>query len=326
MVPKKAWLVGFVALAVTGCSLRSASPPRSGPVPQQGFPSSKVLAAWLERPYQPPDGPTRLVLYEDGGHTHVLPSPLVASPRGGYVLTIRLSPDGTKIGAVIRELEGSPPAPTEKVHVIDLTSGATVATLPGGYNGIAWSPDSTRLVIANLGKRASPDPPAAQVVSLTGAVPAHLTSGFDPEWAPSGDISLKAYDAGNKVAVFDPDGRRLPSPVEPTPGPTLCSGAVSPDGKTAVEVASGPPGFGNESDSFLEACEVATGRKRRLSPNYVPIDLETGNGWLPNGSFATLVGDAFETIAIATGHQDVVAHAPRSAVYNSLVVVPWTLT
>ncbi len=326
----------------------TAEPPTSGPVPTVGLPPGPVAAAWLQLDTiggPGADQPATLVVADDRALVTVLPGQVTDSCHKAIFSTV-LSPDGTKVA-----LEGPSVCDTPRTHsvrIIDLATDVVVATLPGGDGGVAWAPDSARLILANTHR-------PGEAMTASGAVVAQLTAGFDPHWVPSSVIALSAYDAGADVVVFRSDGTRVTELTGIRRGGRWISeglfagaaasengtevlavdgngpnrdqsvvsttwpcrpGPLSPNGKTVVGLGKATVGILLRGPlSYLQGCDVGTGRLKRLSPNYTPVYLEDPGRWLPNGLIAVLIGDTFQTVDIRTGHHHVIAYTGRTTAY-----------
>jgi WD40-like Beta Propeller Repeat len=326
------WAVGPIAQA-----------PDSGPVPAVALPARPVVAAWeyidATSTVVPPGVASLvyLVVVDDRSQVDVLPTPLTDACH--HVLSgLVLSPDGTRV-AVVGSLDCGAPPFTQSVRVVDVVHDRVVTTLPGGDGGVAWSPDSTRLIIANIHR-------PGDITTQSGTVLGHVPTGFEPHWTPSSLIALSVYDAHNTVVVFRGDATRVTelsgyqsgrwisgnrfagargdvadvvdvdstgkSPVTVVRTYPCPLGPISPDAKTMVGYATPTVGAVRNSATLLQSCDVVTGQLKRLSPNYGASELE-GAAWLPDGLIAALIGPTYQTIDARTGRHRIFAHTDRSS-------------
>lgn len=304
------------AMALTGCFGVAAQPPTTGPEPGPGLPSGPVTAAWTQSPANltaTSGDPTPLVALDATGRAHVLPA--VLDDRCEAFPRLALSPDGRKAAVWIGGC--GPMGQAGRTSVVLLATGAVLGTVEGGFGGVAWSPDSGRLVVTG----GAPSRPSV-IVDVTGVVLAQLPAGLQPLWAPSPLVALESYAADEQRVVLEPDGRPSAHPAA-GPGrtratpcgslPVIPDGEVSPDDKLAVDLPNAGP------DQYLAVCRVSTGRLRRLSPDYAPVDLEGGHGWLPDGRLVVMIGQTIQEIDVHTGHHRTLAHPPANRLYSGLV-------
>ena len=304
------------------------------------------MASWLEfyRAADPRFTLARIVIMDDEDRVFALPTPLVDECHPHTPSKAPLSPDGSLVVVALTDLCES----NTEVRIIRVATGEVVATVDGrGDSDAAWAPDSKRVAITF-----SQGP--GRIVDTSGRVLAVLPSGFEPDWAPSETLAMASDSTHNSVAFYDAGGDRVVllggvgygfwmnpdlyvgSVGSGTQGVLfygsdgsrrdrkwLCPGypaTVSPGEQTAVYRADGEQLFGDwgGSPSYLEACDMSTGKARRLSADFTPV-LIRAPVWLPDGRIALVVGGTVSVVDPLSGKHQVLAKAPSEGQFVGLI-------
>lgn len=331
------------ACAATPAARQSAAKPPAGPdtqtMPIPGLAGGPVTAAWVESPVGTTTaGGARLVVWAGNGPARVLPGALAEGCDS--VDALSLSPDGRWVAASLSRNDGCGGGTTTRLT--DVTTG-TAVDIPAGFGGVAWSPDSQRLVLA------SGDPTrSSEIATTSGAVAGELPAGFDPLWSPGRDILETTYDSDEHQAIFRPDGERVAGPSglkgalwEPggvlataigtgtgtrtelhqpdgTTSTRPCDPApLSPSGMTVAEVRTATSATPDDVEQYLAACDVGSGKVSRLSPSYSGDQLGDP-GWLPDGRIVVARLGTVESVDPHSGHSQLLASGPPGTIFELL--------
>ena len=323
----------------SGPGIGTATPPADGPALKVGVPASPVTATWLQ--YKAGTAGGQLVTLDVQGHVDLSPVSLLDSCHPNAVDTA-LAPNGAL--AAVSTTDRCGPSGMTTIRIVDLDSGTISGSVDGGSGGIAWSPDSQRLLLADGSL-----PGASLIVSTSGQTIATLPAGFQPDWAPSHWILQNVYSDGEHDDIFDGNGRLVQRMVgfqnltwesdgiAAGPGgkgtllismhaTTLRSrycnpGPVSPGAKMVVHIESDssaiPPDIVH---SHVALCNTESGQEHAITPDYIPSVLGTP-GWLPDGRLVMRLG---ETVVIMTGsseHYRVIARSDPGASFGDVSTV-----
>ena len=311
----------------------------TGPRPSTELPSSPAVASWLEFDRATDPGLTlaRIIVMDSEDRVFALPTLLMDECHPQTPQEAPVSPDGSLVAVALADSCES----NSEVRIIRVATGEVVASFDGeGFGDVAWAPDSKRVAISF-----STGP--GRIADISGRIHAELPSGFEPDWTPSETLAMASNSTHNNVAFYDAEGNRIvllggisygfwmnPDLYAGRSGPgaqgVLFYGAdgvrrerkwscpeypatVSFDEKKAAYLADGEQLFGDwgGSPSYLEACDMSTGRARRLSADFTPVVISSPV-WLSDSRIALLVGDTMSVVNPESGRHRVLARAPAA--------------
>jgi WD40 repeat protein len=148
--------------------------------------------------------------------------------HGGYVDSVAVSPDGTKVAS----------AGAQAVVIWDAATGQRLLTLPARVNaaGIAFSPDGSQVASAVGDSTVKVWDASTGKVVVTLAKEAHAITDESVAFSPDGKL-LALAGADNDVKVWDPATRQR---ILTLKGEDLCHGvAFSPDGRRLASSSKG---------------------------------------------------------------------------------------
>jgi WD40 repeat protein len=145
----------------------------------------------------------------EGGEYPQMEAPITPVREPEFIWSLAWSPDGNRIALAVGPEECGNPLNDYSIHIIDAKTKALIRKLDVDHtcpaNAIAWSPDSTRLVVSR--------PFQGAIVynmntGLAEAVFGRTSPGgfFDHEWNSSGTRIFSIQDSTAEVSVWSPVG------------------------------------------------------------------------------------------------------------------------
>lgn len=218
--------------------------------------------------------------------------------------TPQLSPDGTRILAVVTRIDRAHDKRVRDLDVIDVASGArrTLAKARPGLASARWSPNGDRIAfVADAPEKGKDTQSQVFVMAARGGTPLRATAApggveqfawrpdgkalayvaIDPKPKATGDARfVDAYRVGNDPALAHGAARPARVWLQPLPGGSarlLTAGAgsvtygegestlsFSPDGATLAYVHAATAVLNDADDATSRLIDVATGRERPL--------------------------------------------------------------
>jgi Tol biopolymer transport system component len=252
-----------------------------------------------------PDGKQVVYLHEGKSRVQELN---VAPATGGAGRTLMrnwrnsfylaFSPDSSKIAA----LRG-PEVGTQKLVVIDLSTGTQRVVAGGTFSGFSFSPDGEEIVYARAPRENFPLRSDLYRVSAAGGKPRRLTKDHrsqDPLWGPQGTIVFvrqlggkqRRYGPKNELFTMSPNGGRVRRLTHTTVDPLLLGlfpTEWSADGSRLLAE------FEGQDTSYAVAVNPGTGAQR-------PLDKAGGGG--EQGFVGAALSNDGSTVLGSTGGFD----------------------
>ena len=322
----------------------------AGSVPIEGTPASPVVAAVVEWAYGGMIG-SRLLVVDSEDQVHALPTALSDDCHPNYPWDTALSPDGKWIALTIFDQCGEPKG--QELRIVNTATGEqTTIRREMEFGDLAWSPDSTRLVVRIGSDR-------MEVVDVKGAVLAKLPAGSQVEWAPGELIAVGTYAGFTEFVLFTPEGMESEVLEDVRTGTWITKdvfaggryrgeypntkrdlrfyrpdgsetkvwecppAALSPNGETVAGVGSTEPeGVFRSTQVFLEVCDFDTGRRTRLSPSYAPVVIDDPH-WLPDGRIVAIFLGTLQVIDPVTGEHEPLAKSASGTGLTDLSTIAY---